>query len=71
MKMSNKVYDVLKWVVMIVLPGLAALYTGLAETWNLPFAVQIPTTIMLVDTFLGSSLMISTAKYNKSESNDN
>lgn len=70
MTMSNKTYNILKWVVMIVLPGLAALYTGLAETWGLPFAVQIPATISLVDAFLGTTLMISTNRYNKTNSEE-
>ena len=70
MKMSNKVYDVMKWVVMIVLPALAAFYSGLAETWGLPFAEQIPTTITLLNAFLGSAMMISTYQYNKSNTAD-
>lgn len=63
--MSNKVYDILKWVAMIVLPALATFYMGLANTWGLPFAEEIPATITLVDTFLGAVLMISTNQYNK------
>lgn len=65
MMMGNKVYDVLKWVAMIVLPALATLYAGLAEIWGLPFGTQIPATITAVNTFLGAVLMISTSQYNK------
>lgn len=65
MKMSNKVYDVLKWIAMIVLPALATFYSGLADTWGLPYAEQIPTTITLVNVFLGSIMMISNARYKK------
>ena len=67
MKMNNKVYDVLKWFVMIVLPAFATFYGGLAETWGLPFAEQIPTTVTMLNTFLGASLMFSTHQYNKSK----
>lgn len=63
--MSNKVYDVLKWIVMIVLPACATLYSGMAGIWGLPYADQIPSTITLVTTFLGTALMISSAQYNK------
>lgn len=63
--MSNKIYDVLKWIAMIVLPALATFYMGLANTWGLPFAEEIPATITLIDTFLGAVLMISTNQYNK------
>lgn len=63
--MSNKVYDVLKWIVVLVLPGLATLYSALSGIWGLPFADQIPATITAVDAFLGAVLMISSAQYNK------
>ena len=65
MKMSNKVYDILKDVALIVLPALATLYAALAKIWGLPYEVAIPATIMAVDTFLGAILKISTNQYNK------
>ena len=65
MKLSNKVYDVLKWVVLIVLPALATLYSVLAGIWGFPFAEQIPATIMAIDTCLGALLGISTVSYKK------
>lgn len=65
MKMSNKVYDVLKFIALIVLPALATFYAVLAGIWNLPYAEQIPATIMAIDTFLGALLGVSSSKYNK------
>ena len=63
--MSNKVYDILKWIAMIVLPASATLYLGLSNVWGLPYGEQLSTTITLVNTFLGTVLMISTHQYNK------
>ena len=63
--MNNKVYDVLKWIAMIVLPALATLYLGLSNVWGLPFGEEISTTITLVNTFLGAVLMISNTQYKK------
>lgn len=63
--MPNKVYDVLKWIAMVVLPAIATLYTGLAAIWNLPLAEQIPDTIMAFDLFIGVVLGISSAQYSK------
>lgn len=63
--MSNKTYDVLKWIALIVLPALAVFYGDLAGIWNLPFGEQIPDTIMSIDLFLGVVLGISTATYKK------
>lgn len=67
MKMSNKVYDVMKWLTVIVLPALATLYTVLADSWKLPYAEQMPTTITAISTFLGACLMISSHNYNKEQ----
>lgn len=62
-KMSNKVYDVLKYIAIVVLPAISALYFGLAQFWNLPYAEQICGTIALVATFLGQILRISNKQY--------
>ena len=67
--MSNKMYDVLKWVALIVLPAIAILYESLASIWGLPYAEQIPATITAVDLFLGVLLGVSSATYNKKVSN--
>lgn len=67
MKLDNKVYDVLKWVALVVLPAVATLYTALAGVWGLPFAEEIPATITAIDLFIGALLGVSTAKYNKED----
>jgi hypothetical protein len=63
--MSNKVYDVLKFIAQIVLPALGTLYFALAQLWGFPYAEEIVGTISAVDVFLGAILGISTAQYNK------
>ena len=65
MKMSNKVYDVLKYIAQIVLPALGALYFALAKIWNFPYGTEIVGTIAAVDTFLGALLKLSSDQYNK------
>lgn len=65
MKMSNKVYDALKWIAMYLLPALGTLYFALAGIWGLPYGEQIVGTITAVDTFLGVILGISNAQYKK------
>ena len=62
--MSNKVYDVLKWIAQYFLPALGTLYFALADVWGLPYGEQVVGTIVAVDTFLGVVLGISTAQYN-------
>lgn len=65
MKISNKTYDILKWIALCLLPGAGTLYFALAGIWGLPYGEQIVGTITAVDTFLGVILGISTAKYKK------
>lgn len=65
MKMSNQVYDVLKWIAQYLLPAIGTLYFALAGIWGLPFGEQVVGTITAVDTFLGVILGISSANYNK------
>ena len=67
MKISNKLYDILKWLVIIVLPAAGTLYTALSTVWGWPYSNEIVTTITAVDTFLGAVLCISTATYNKGD----
>jgi len=70
MVMSNKVYDVLKYIALIILPALGALYFGLAKIWGFPYATEIVGTISVVDTFLGAILKISTDNYNSANELD-
>jgi hypothetical protein len=65
--MSNKTYDILKYVAQIVLPAIATLYFALAQIWGLPYGEEIVGTITAIDAFLGALLGISTYKYKKGE----
>ncbi len=69
--LSNKVYDILKYLTIIVLPASATLYTGLAKIWGFPYAAEVPATIMVICTFLGAILCISTAQYNGQDKDQN
>lgn len=65
MKLSNKAYDVLKWIAQYFLPAAATLYFAIASIWGLPYGEQIVGTITAVDTFLGVILGVSSAAYKK------
>lgn len=65
MKLSNKAYDVLKWIAQYALPAFGTLYFALASIWGLPYGEEIVGTVTAVDTFLGVLLGISTAQYKK------
>ena len=65
--LSNRVYDVLKWCVMIAIPALTTAYVGLSGVWGWPYAEEVAKTSAVVCTLLGALLGISTAQYNKQE----
>lgn len=67
MKMSNTVYDILKWIALYLLPALGTLYFALAGIWGFPYGEEVVGTITAIDTFLGVLLGISSAQYNKTE----
>lgn len=65
LKMSNKVYDILKEIALTILPAISVLYATLGKIWGLPYVGEIPATIMAIDTFLGVCLHISNSEYKK------
>lgn len=67
MRISNKLYDKLKFLAQIVFPALATFYFTLSTIWNLPYSEEVVGTIAAVDTLLGALLGISSLNYNKSE----
>ncbi len=61
--LSDKAYDILKWIALYLLPALGTLYFALAGIWHFPFGEEVVGTITALDTFLGVILGISSAKY--------
>ena len=62
--LSDKTYNILKWIALILLPAAGTLYFALAGIWGFPYGEQIVGTITAVDTFLGVILGVSTAQHN-------
>lgn len=65
--LPDRVYDVLKWITLIVLPALGTLYFALSQIWGLPYGQEIVGTISAIEVCLGTILGISTAVYLKSD----
>lgn len=63
--MTNKVYDVLKWVTLVALPATTALWLALANIWGFPYAEAIGATLAAVTAFLGALLGVSSIQYTK------
>ncbi|MBQ1754116.1 MAG: phage holin [Bacteroidales bacterium] len=67
MKLSNKTYDLLRWIADMVLPALGTLYFALAGIWNFPYGEQIVGTITAIVAFLDVVLGISKRNYLKEQ----
>lgn len=61
--MTNKTYDILKNLALIVLPALATLWLTISKIWGLPYGEEIAATITAIDVFLGAILKISSFYY--------
>ena len=67
MKLSNKLYDILKYIALIALPAIGTLYFALSSIWGLPYGEEIVGTITAFDAFLGALLGLSSARYNREQ----
>lgn len=65
--MSNKIYNILKWVALIALPALGTLIFGLSAIWGFDGS-KIIGSIAVIETFLGSLIGVSTYQYNRNKS---
>ena len=65
--LSNKVFDVLKWLTLVGIPALTTAYVGLSAIWGWPYADQVAKTSAVICVLLGSLLGISTIQYNKEQ----
>lgn len=65
--MSNKVYDVLKWITLVFLPALTTLTGAILTTFNVDCTDIVLTIMTAVTTFMGTVLGISNINYNKNK----
>jgi len=63
--LSQEVYELLKWLVLILLPSIGTLYFTFAKLWGLPFGEEIVGTLTSITAFLGIILGINTYQLNK------
>ena len=71
MKMNNKTYDILKWLVIVVSPAVTTLLMTLYSIWgwNIPIEAIVGT-ITAVTTFIGVIIGISSIGYKKEGESD-
>lgn len=71
LRLKDSVYNVLKWIALVVLPAMSVLYATLAGIWGLPYATQIPLTIDAIDVFIGALIGVSHLSIKKGEEDEN
>ena len=66
MKLSNRTYDCIKFMVTVFLPALGTFIFAISKIWGVPpYAENIVGTISALCVFLGSLIGISSIHYNK------
>ena len=69
--LSNRIYDIIKWITLVGIPSLTTAFVGLSAVWHWPYAEEVAKTSAVICTLLGALLGISTAQYNKSQGIEN
>lgn len=67
MELKNKTYDILKYIVTIVLPAVTTLWLTIASIWKIPYGEPIGATMGAITVFLGALIGISSKNYNNSK----
>ena len=67
MKLPDKVYLILKWLVLICFPALTTAYVGLDKLFGWGFAAEVAQVSAIVCTLIGALIGISTASYYQDE----
>ena len=62
--MSNKTYDTLKLIALILTPVLAFL-ASVANIWNIPYSEQIVATLTGIDALVGAIVVALKTAYDK------
>ena len=70
MKFNDKIYDILKWVCLIVLPACAVLYTAIDGVFAWGYAKPVCAVIAAVEAFIGALIGVSTNEYNKEKKDE-
>ena len=66
MKLSNKCYDVLKFICTVFLPALGTFIFAISKIWNFPpYAAEIVGTLSALAVFIGALIGISSMQYQK------
>lgn len=61
--LTNKIYDLVKFCILVLFPAFGALYFAIVSIWEWPVSELTIGAIMLIDTVLGVGLGLSSKQY--------
>src|SRR3954468_3038644 len=67
MKLTNKQYNFIKYLITIALPAFGTFYFTIAQIWDFERVPGVNGTISAICTFLGLLIVYSSKQYNQSE----
>jgi len=67
MRLSDKAYDILKWIALIALDAIGVCYRTLSAIWGWPFGEEVLATCAALSLLIGTLIGVSTAQYYKEE----
>lgn len=65
MILPQKAYEIIRWIVVIVLPALITLYGVIGNTLDIPYTTAVLTIATAVDTCLGTIFGIAKVSYDR------
>lgn len=61
--MSNKTYDVLKWISLVALDAVGVFYKGISAIWSLPYGDEVLATCSSISLLIGTLIGVSSLNY--------
>ncbi len=63
--MSNKIFDIIRFLCEVLVPAVGTLYFGLSKIWGFPYGHEVVGTCSVIAVFLGAIIGIKRASYNE------
>lgn len=63
MQISNRLYDILKWVALVALPAVQAFWLTIGKVWGFPYLTEIGTTIAAIGLLIAALIGVSSNNY--------
>lgn len=71
MKLSDKAYDILKWVALVAIPATEGFWLTVGKVWGFPYLAEIGTTISALGLFIATLIGVSAMNIKKEKENNN